>query len=162
MTGPLHGLRGEERKLLNRAAMPAWTAPMLATLHDELFSSPEWIYERKLDGERGLVFGRGSSVSLMSRNQMHLNGVYPELVDALQVQTRRRSIVDGEVVAFDGNRTTFSRLQQRVGVRTGMSPTLVAEVAFTEWTTDGRLRHPRFIGLRDDKPTRQVVRAEPA
>ncbi len=37
-------------------------------------------------------------------------------------------------------------------------PELVAEVGFTEWTRHGRLRHPRFLGLRDDKPARQVVR----
>jgi bifunctional non-homologous end joining protein LigD len=34
----------------------------------------------------------------------------------------------------------------------------VAEVGFTEWTADGKLRHPRFLGLRDDKPARSVVR----
>jgi bifunctional non-homologous end joining protein LigD len=39
-------------------------------------------------------------------------------------------------------------------------PELVAEVAFTEWT-DSRLRHPRFLGLRDDKPPEQVVRERP-
>lgn len=37
-------------------------------------------------------------------------------------------------------------------------PELVAEVGFREWTRDGRLRHPRFLGLRDDKPPRDVVR----
>ena len=37
-------------------------------------------------------------------------------------------------------------------------PDLVAEVAFTEWTADGRLRHPVYLGLRDDKPARQVRR----
>jgi bifunctional non-homologous end joining protein LigD len=40
-------------------------------------------------------------------------------------------------------------------------PELVAQIAFTEWTTGGRLRHPRFEGLRDDKPAREVVREEP-
>jgi bifunctional non-homologous end joining protein LigD len=39
-----------------------------------------------------------------------------------------------------------------------VAPELVAEVAFTEWTTAGRLRHPRFLGLRDDKSAREVVR----
>jgi bifunctional non-homologous end joining protein LigD len=34
----------------------------------------------------------------------------------------------------------------------------VAEVVFTEWTDDGRLRHPTFVGFRDDKPARQVRR----
>jgi bifunctional non-homologous end joining protein LigD len=37
-------------------------------------------------------------------------------------------------------------------------PELVAQIAFSEWTRDGRLRHPRFLGLRDDKPARDVVR----
>lgn len=39
-----------------------------------------------------------------------------------------------------------------------VEPELVAEVGFTEWTRDGRLRHPRFLGLRDDKPAVRVVR----
>jgi ATP-dependent DNA ligase len=39
-----------------------------------------------------------------------------------------------------------------------IEPELVAEVGFTEWTSHGRLRHPRFLGLRDDKSAREVVR----
>jgi bifunctional non-homologous end joining protein LigD len=39
-----------------------------------------------------------------------------------------------------------------------VEPRLVAEVAFSEWTDDGRLRHPSFQGLRLDKPARDVVR----
>jgi bifunctional non-homologous end joining protein LigD len=41
---------------------------------------------------------------------------------------------------------------------TWTEPKLVAQVAFTEWTRAGRLRHPRFLGLRDDKAAREVVR----
>jgi bifunctional non-homologous end joining protein LigD len=41
-------------------------------------------------------------------------------------------------------------------------PELVAQIGFTEWTRDGRLRHPRFLGLRDDKPAREVVRERPS
>ena len=43
-----------------------------------------------------------------------------------------------------------------------VEPELVGQIAFTEWTRDGRLRHPRFLGLRDDKPARDVVRERPA
>jgi len=43
-----------------------------------------------------------------------------------------------------------------------VAPELVAEVAFGEWTNDGRLRHPSFQGLRFDKPARDVVREAPA
>jgi bifunctional non-homologous end joining protein LigD len=46
---------------------------------------------------------------------------------------------------------------ERRGV-TWVKPELVCEVEFTEWTSDGRLRHPSFIGLREDKPPKQVVR----
>ena len=42
-----------------------------------------------------------------------------------------------------------------------VKPVLVAEVAFTEWTRDGRLRHPAFEGLREDKPAAQVVHETP-
>jgi bifunctional non-homologous end joining protein LigD len=46
---------------------------------------------------------------------------------------------------------------------TWIKPELVAQVRFTEWTDDGLLRHPVFLGLRSDKPAREVVReAAPA
>jgi DNA ligase D-like protein (predicted ligase) len=41
---------------------------------------------------------------------------------------------------------------------TWVEPELVAQVGFSEWTRDGRLRHPRFLGLREDKPAAEVVR----
>jgi bifunctional non-homologous end joining protein LigD len=39
-----------------------------------------------------------------------------------------------------------------------VTPKLVAEIGFSEWTSAGLLRHPRFLGLRDDKPAREVRR----
>jgi DNA ligase D-like protein (predicted ligase) len=41
-----------------------------------------------------------------------------------------------------------------------VEPSLVAEVSFSNWTRDGRLRHPSFLGLRPDKASRDVVREE--
>jgi bifunctional non-homologous end joining protein LigD len=41
-------------------------------------------------------------------------------------------------------------------------PELVAEIGFAEWTRDGKLRQPRYQGLRDDKPAREVVRELPS
>jgi bifunctional non-homologous end joining protein LigD len=49
-----------------------------------------------------------------------------------------------------------SQIRER-GV-TWAEPELVAQVGFSEWTSDKRLRHPRFLGLREDKPAREVVR----
>jgi bifunctional non-homologous end joining protein LigD len=43
-----------------------------------------------------------------------------------------------------------------------VSPALVAEVAFSEWTADGRLRHPSFQGVRRDKRPADVIRERPA
>ncbi|HTX32598.1 MAG TPA: non-homologous end-joining DNA ligase [Solirubrobacteraceae bacterium] len=43
-----------------------------------------------------------------------------------------------------------------------VKPELVAEIGFAEWTRDGKLRQPRYQGLRDDKPAREVVREEPS
>ena len=40
-----------------------------------------------------------------------------------------------------------------------MEPEIVVEVAFTEWTSNGRLRYPRSLGLRRDKDPREAVRA---
>ena len=41
---------------------------------------------------------------------------------------------------------------------TFLRPVLVAQVSFTEWTNDGKLRHPVYLGLRDDKKARKVRR----
>jgi bifunctional non-homologous end joining protein LigD len=46
----------------------------------------------------------------------------------------------------------------RIKVATWTKPRLVAQVAFTEWTGDNRLRHPSFLGLREDKSANEVVR----
>ncbi|GAU69328.1 putative ATP-dependent DNA ligase [Streptomyces sp. NBRC 110611] len=51
-----------------------------------------------------------------------------------------------------------------VGERTAhwVRPRLVGQFDFTEWTRAGRLRHPRFLGLRDDKHATDVIRERPA
>jgi bifunctional non-homologous end joining protein LigD len=49
----------------------------------------------------------------------------------------------------------------RVRTATWVQPRLVAQVAFTEWTGDNRLRHPSFLGLREDKAPAEVVKEEP-
>jgi bifunctional non-homologous end joining protein LigD len=106
------GLRG----LLRDEPVPDWRAPTLATLTDERFSDPAWIFERKFDGMRGLAFRDGRRVRVMSRNRQSLNGTYPELVEALAKQDVSRFVIDGEVVAFAGRRTSFARLQGRLGI----------------------------------------------
>jgi bifunctional non-homologous end joining protein LigD len=41
-----------------------------------------------------------------------------------------------------------------------LRPELVAQIEFGEWTPDGHLRHSKFVGLREDKDPRNVVREE--
>ncbi len=86
---------------------------MKAVLTDERFSDPAWIYERKLDGIRCLASKGDKRVDLRSRNDLSLNGRFPEIAAALEADPATNLVIDGEVVAFDGAQTSFSRLQQR-------------------------------------------------
>ena len=86
---------------------------MKAVLTDERFSDPAWIYERKLDGIRCLATKGDTRVDLRSRNDLSLNGRFPEVAAALEADPATNLVLDGEVVAFDGPQTSFSRLQQR-------------------------------------------------
>ncbi len=110
------GLPEELRGLLRDEKVPQWRSPTLATLTDKRFSDPDWIFERKLDGVRGLAFRDGDQVRLMSRNRLSLNNTYPEIVEALAKQDTARFVMDGEIVAFEGRRTSFARLQGRIGI----------------------------------------------
>jgi DNA ligase D-like protein (predicted ligase) len=117
LASPLESLPPSAKERLRRRAQPDWVAPMLAVLTNKRFSSNDWIFERKLDGERVLAFRRGQKLRLLSRRRQLLNNTYPELVDALLAQSNDDFIVDGEVVAFEGRQTSFARLQQRIGLR---------------------------------------------
>jgi bifunctional non-homologous end joining protein LigD len=97
-------------------SMPSWVEPQLATLTRDRFSSPAWIFERKLDGERCLAFVGSAGTRLMSRSQREITSTFPEIAEALTVHCRDNIVVDGEIVAFDGAQTRFGRLQQRLGV----------------------------------------------
>lgn len=89
---------------------------MLATLTHEPFSNKNWIYERKLDGERCIIIKKGNAVKLLSRNKKNLNNTYPELHRAFKKQNGS-FIVDGEIVAFDGKITSFQKLQERMQIK---------------------------------------------
>jgi len=96
--------------------MPAWVDPELATLTSERFSTPDWIYERKLDGERCLAFRGPDGVRLMSRNEHEITTTFPEVAAAVDAQGHGELIIDGEIVAFDGPQTRFELLQHRLGL----------------------------------------------
>ena len=282
---------------------PDWVEPMAATLTAERFTSPDWIFERKLDGIRLLAFRNGADVRLFSRNRLPQH--HPVIIDALLALPVRDIILDGEatwhggdayhvfdVMWIDGRDVTTLPLEARLtilhglefeapmhhvaqlddpqpweracregwegviakrrgslyehrrsphwlkmkceasqelvvggftdpqGARVGLgallvgyfegddfvycgkigtgfdhrllldlrsrldglerpeppftkatglprlrahwvTPEIVVQVAFLEWTAHGKLRHPRLLGVRFDKPAREVVRESP-
>jgi DNA ligase D-like protein (predicted ligase) len=78
------------------AAFPEWVEPMAATLTQERFTGPEWIFERKLDGIRLLAFKQGREVRLLSRNRLPQQ--YPRVADAIAQLPVGDVILDGEAM----------------------------------------------------------------
>lgn len=109
-------LTSDQRDAIQQEKFPAWVDPMLATLTEDYFDDEEWIYERKLDGVRSLVFCDADDMLLKSRNQKDQNDTYPELVEALNDTAAEPFVADGEIVAFEDNVTSFSRLQNRINI----------------------------------------------
>jgi len=69
--------------------------PMAATLTQERFTGPEWIFERKFDGIRLLAFREGAKVRLLSRNQLPQN--CPPVAEAIAALDVKDVILDGEL-----------------------------------------------------------------
>jgi len=88
---------------------------MLATLTDRRDFGDDWVLERKFDGERCVALKAGRDVRLESRTGKDLTGTYPEVSAAVGAQHSRDLLLDGEVVAYEGDQTSFTRLQQRLG-----------------------------------------------
>lgn len=114
----IESLSDEQQTKAKAGAMPSWMDPMLAKLTHDYFSGDDWIYERKLDGERVIAYiHTDGSVQLMSRNKKHINDSYPEIETALENQAAPGCILDGEVVAFNEEDVTdFQKLQPRMHV----------------------------------------------
>ncbi|MDQ2728992.1 MAG: non-homologous end-joining DNA ligase [Actinomycetota bacterium] len=112
--------------------VPQWTAdratwqpPMLAQATKVKGISGEradWVYERKLDGLRTIAVRNGDDVELWSRNHQRFTHRFPAVVDALGDVAAGSFTIDGEIVAFDGERTSFGLLQRG----TGSEPVYVA------------------------------------
>ena len=79
--------------------MPDWLEPMAATLTQERFGGPEWLFERKFDGIRLLAYKRHSDVELFSRNR--LSQTLPAIASAIARLPARELILDGEMT-WDG------------------------------------------------------------
>src|SRR5215510_2975925 len=80
--------------------MPDWLVPMAATLTEERFAGPDWLFEQKFDGIRLLAYKRGHNIELFSRNRLpqHLPGI----ASAIALLPANELILDGEM-AWDGH-----------------------------------------------------------
>src|SRR5881397_942104 len=76
-------------------SFPEWLVPMAATLTQERFTGPEWIFERKFDGIRLIAFKNGGEVRLFSRNRLPQN--IPFVALAIARLPQQELILDGEI-----------------------------------------------------------------
>ena len=86
------------------SSFPEWLVPMAATLTQERFSGPEWIFERKFDGIRLLAYKKGNDVQAFSRN--HLPWDIPPVQEAIERLPHHELILDGEVT-WSGGKVTY-------------------------------------------------------
>ena len=98
--------------------VPTVIHPMLATITEEPFDDTGWLFEIKWDGYRAVAFIEDSQLRLVSRTQNDLTAQFAELKDVPKFVKAKTAILDGEIVALDGDgRSSFSLMQQRTGIR---------------------------------------------
>jgi bifunctional non-homologous end joining protein LigD len=135
---------------------PREIKPMLATLVDQPFDDPRWLFEVKWDGMRAIAYLRAAGpkqeVTLRSRGGMILNAQFPEVVEALYAQHLPDVVLDGEIVALDDQgRAHFQLLQSRLHEENGSRPATAPLLAYyvfdvlylnghrlTDWPLDRR------------------------
>lgn len=93
---------------------PNWISPMLATLVKNPFFEKGWLFEKKFDGIRCLVFFKNKKIKMYSRNHKLINHTYPEILEKLSSRSSKDFIIDGEIVVGQGKLGSFSKLQTRM------------------------------------------------
>src|SRR6266513_6227432 len=94
-------------------AKPRFIEPMKPKLAEHAPTTGDWVYELKFDGIRALAIKNGRTIQLISRNEKRLNDRFPEIVQAAADFDADECVVDGEVVAMDGEgRSSFQLLQR--------------------------------------------------
>jgi len=103
---------------VRKSAMPSRIGPMLATLSNQPFSDPNWLFEIKWDGIRALAHLSNKSLTLRSRNNVDITKRYLELASLTKSFAAREAILDGEIVALNKQgHSDFELLQERMHVR---------------------------------------------
>ena len=129
----------------DRAPLPALVRPMLATAGELPRRDDGWAFEFKWDGVRAIAYVDGGRLRLLSRNDHDITPSYPELRPVAESLGSRDAVLDGEIVAFDGEgHPSFASLQSRMHVldeakaRRLAQQTPVAYVVFDLLFLDGR------------------------
>ena len=91
---------------------------MLATLTDRRDFGDDWLLERKFDGERCVARRDGSVCAARVADRQGPHRHLPRGGGRSRGAEARSFLLDGEVVAYDGDQTSFGRLQQRLGITT--------------------------------------------
>jgi bifunctional non-homologous end joining protein LigD len=96
-----------------REPLPKVASQMLATLADAPFDNPDWLFEIKWDGYRGIcTVDEKGKMTLLSRNGLDLLGKFPDMSDLAGAFASVPIVVDGEIVSLDSKgRSDFGRLQ---------------------------------------------------
>ena len=90
--------------------------PMLLKEIAKPFNSKDYIFEMKFDGIRALIFTDGDEFYIQSRNIKDITYMFPEL-ETIKNLVKSKVIFDGEIVAFDKNAPSFSKLQERLHLK---------------------------------------------
>jgi bifunctional non-homologous end joining protein LigD len=105
-----------------KAAMPRWREPELATLVSEAPEGNDWLSELKYDGYRTLIAIAGGKARIFTRNGKDWTDKFPGIAEAAAALDTDGTLIDGEIVAFDGKgRTDFSTLQKAIKQSGAMS-----------------------------------------
>jgi bifunctional non-homologous end joining protein LigD len=99
-----------------KAALPKNVKPMLATLTDNPFDEPDWLYEIKWDGYRAIGAWDGKQAELYSRNGLDFSEKYAPVYEALR-QLKQPTVIDGEIVVLDEKGYSRFELLQNWGRR---------------------------------------------
>lgn len=90
--------------------------PMLLGKVPKPFDSDEFIFEMKFDGIRAILFVDNKKVIIKSRNNRDLTNLFPELQSISKIVTQK-VIFDGEIVAMQENKPSFTKLQNRLHLK---------------------------------------------
>lgn len=90
--------------------------PMLLKEVDKPFDSKDYIFELKFDGIRAIIFANKKSVKIQSRNKQDMTHLFPELQKISEL-VDKNVIFDGEIVAFENNKDSFSKIQERIHLK---------------------------------------------